>query len=140
MAPSRQQPGGNCPLQLVRIINQCFYGLRIGFTSTQPEHCAVSLQTLLHFWVFSARRAILSACFRTFSASGSAQNNAAPDRDKQHALLSLLGTVGGRGEAVPATGPQQVPTPPGSSQSSGPSPNDSNNEAQGKFLLEQLMG
>ncbi|EEB94690.1 hypothetical protein MPER_06454, partial [Moniliophthora perniciosa FA553] len=60
--------------------------------------------------------------------------------DRQSALLSLLGGP----SSAPATSssstsqqPQQIPTPPGSSQRSGASP--SHNEAQGKFLLEQLM-
>jgi hypothetical protein len=66
-------------------------------------------------------------------SAGSAQNTTAPDRDRQQALLSLLG----RAAAPP--GPQQIPTPPESSQRSGHSNIDSNNEAQGKMLLESLM-
>jgi hypothetical protein len=80
------------------------------------------------------------------SASTATQNNPVPDRERQNALLSLLGSVSstntqGQAGAAPAAQPmpQQVPTPPGSSQRSGPSPNDSNTETQGKILLEQLM-
>ena len=79
-------------------------------------------------------------------SSASASTTTASDR--QSALLSLLG---GPSSATAATTtsnvrpaatavaslPQQVPTPPGSSQRSGSSP--SHNEAQGKMLLEQLM-
>ncbi|KDQ60636.1 hypothetical protein JAAARDRAFT_31601 [Jaapia argillacea MUCL 33604] len=68
----------------------------------------------------------------------SAQGVSAADR--QSALLSLLGSVGGSNQAASSGGPpppQQVPTPPGSAQRSGPS---SSSESQGKFLLEQLMG
>lgn len=92
------------------------------------------------------------------SSSSSAPVNATADR--QSALLSLLGSVptsggsvrgasGGGGGGVAAGGPsaqqpqsqpqpQQVPTPPGSSQRSGNSPPQAS-ETQGKHLLEQLM-
>jgi hypothetical protein len=89
------------------------------------------------------------------SSSSSAPVNATADR--QSALLSLLGSVptpggsvrgasGGGGGGVAAGGlsaqsqtqPQQVPTPPGSSQRSGNSPAQAS-ETQGKHLLEQLM-
>jgi len=69
--------------------------------------------------------------------------------DRQSALLSLLGSVpagnvrgasGGGPAPQPQPHPQaqQVPTPPGSSQRTGNSPNHAN-ETQGKHLLEQLM-
>ncbi|PCH38277.1 hypothetical protein WOLCODRAFT_115184 [Wolfiporia cocos MD-104 SS10] len=78
------------------------------------------------------------------SSSMTGPNTQASDR--QNALLSLLGTVSGPpsnnqgntqinpnlGGQVP---PQQVPTPPGSAQRA----LMSNNESQGKLLLEQLM-
>lgn len=81
------------------------------------------------------------------SASTSAPVSSTADR--QSALLSLLGSVPTSGGSVrgPSGGvpptqsqpqPQQVPTPPGSSQRSGNSPNNAN-ETQGKHLLEQLM-
>lgn len=57
--------------------------------------------------------------------------------DRQSALLSLLGGTAPVRPAVGASAPQQVPTPPGSSQRSNASPN--HNETQGKILLEQLM-
>ncbi|KAK7049242.1 hypothetical protein VNI00_005843 [Paramarasmius palmivorus] len=58
--------------------------------------------------------------------------------DRQSALLSLLGGPSSAQSSSSTTQqPTQVPTPPGSSQRSGASP--SHNEAQGKFLLEQLM-
>lgn len=59
--------------------------------------------------------------------------------ERQNALLSLLGTGSSRPQAQPSTAfPQQVPTPPGSSaQRSSETP--PHNDAQGKFLLEQLM-
>ncbi|KAF5373132.1 hypothetical protein D9758_001691 [Tetrapyrgos nigripes] len=59
--------------------------------------------------------------------------------DRQSALLSLLGGAPSA-PVVPGpqqTQPQQMPTPPGSSQRSGASP--THNETQGKILLEQLM-
>lgn len=84
----------------------------------------------------------------TISSSASVPNNSASDR--QSALLSLLGAPSAASAAAargpppasapapaPAQMPQQVPTPPGSSQRSGTSP--SHNETQGKILLEQLM-
>jgi hypothetical protein len=80
----------------------------------------------------------------SFSTSGSPQNNATAERERA-ALLSLLGpavsppgALAGTAPA-PAPGPQQMPTPPGSSQRSGSSPNDGNNEMQGKALLDQIM-
>lgn len=73
------------------------------------------------------------------SSAASAPNSTAADR--QSALLSLLGGPSSsnsvRAGAAGPSLPQQVPTPPGSSQRSGSSP--SHNEAQGKILLEQLM-
>ena len=64
--------------------------------------------------------------------------------ERQNALLHLLGSVSISGQSTTS---QQIPTPPSSSQRSGPSPqgndnpanNNANNESQGKFLLEQLM-
>jgi hypothetical protein len=80
------------------------------------------------------------------STSATRNNNSVPGRERQDALLSLLGSVSSTNTqthagTAPAAQPmpQQVPTPPGSSQRSGPSPNDSNTGAQGKILLEQLM-
>lgn len=75
------------------------------------------------------------------ASSGSAPINSTADR--QSALLSLLGSVsttGGRasGGGVPPQ-PQQVPTPPGSSQRTGHSPPINNGNEAGKYLLEQLM-
>lgn len=76
------------------------------------------------------------------SSSGSAPINSTADR--QSALLSLLGSVstsGGNVRGVSGGGPpqpQQVPTPPVSSQRTGNSPPNNGNEA-GKYLLEQLM-
>ncbi|KAI0664945.1 hypothetical protein C8Q70DRAFT_940901 [Cubamyces menziesii] len=60
--------------------------------------------------------------------------------ERQNALLSLLGAVSSpssNAQPMPPMGPppQQVPTPPGSA----PRPGMSNNESQGKLLLEQLM-
>lgn len=83
---------------------------------------------------------IMSRTDDSMSSSLSAPNNSTADR--QSALLSLLGTVPAGANTRSAAGagpplPQQVPTPPGSSQRSGASPN--NSESQGKILLEQLM-
>ncbi|KAL0947371.1 hypothetical protein HGRIS_013487 [Hohenbuehelia grisea] len=75
----------------------------------------------------------------TSSAVSSVSATTASER--QNALLSLLGQPSSNANAnarsASYSGPQQVPTPPGSSQRSGASPN--HNEAQGKILLEQLM-
>lgn len=77
------------------------------------------------------------------SSSGSAPINSTADR--QSALLSLLGSVsnsGGNGRGAGGGGPtqpQQVPTPPGSSQRTGHSPPNNDSEIHGKNLLEQLM-
>ncbi|KAI6126276.1 hypothetical protein EV401DRAFT_2207222 [Pisolithus croceorrhizus] len=67
--------------------------------------------------------------------------------ERQSALLSLLYPAAGS-NPVPSSSqppsvsappaPQQVPTPPTSAQRTGQSPSNSS-EAQGKFLLEQLM-
>jgi hypothetical protein len=82
-------------------------------------------------------------------ANASRVNTNTTNAERQSALLSLLGGA----PQPPSTNarqaqpqqqtqqgslPQQVPTPPGSSQRSDNSP--AHNEAQGKFLLEQLMG
>ncbi|KAG6909845.1 hypothetical protein DXG01_015118 [Tephrocybe rancida] len=82
--------------------------------------------------------------------TSSASNASATNADRQSALLSLLGagpSSATRGVPppppvpAPVAGPpvQQVPTPPGSSQRSGSGSTPTHNEAQGKFLLEQLM-
>ncbi|KAF8078122.1 hypothetical protein FPV67DRAFT_1464268 [Lyophyllum atratum] len=78
--------------------------------------------------------------------TSSASNASATNADRQSALLSLLGsgpsTFNPRGVPSAGTGPampQQVPTPPGSSQRSGSGSTPTHNETQGKFLLEQLM-
>lgn len=70
--------------------------------------------------------------------TSSASTTSATNADRQSALLSLLGTPSSlnvRAGTGPVAGPpmpqQQVPTPPGAAASQ--------NEAQGKFLLEQLM-
>ncbi|KAL0580223.1 hypothetical protein V5O48_001816 [Marasmius crinis-equi] len=61
------------------------------------------------------------------------------DSSRQSALLSLLGAPSSAPTQAAAGSQQaqQIPTPPGSSQRSGASPQ--HNEAQGKILLEQLM-
>lgn len=69
------------------------------------------------------------------SSAASVPNSSSADR--QSALLSLLGGAAPVRPAVGSSAPQQVPTPPGSSQRSNASPN--HNETQGKILLEQLM-
>ncbi|KAG6869084.1 hypothetical protein C0993_003404 [Termitomyces sp. T159_Od127] len=82
--------------------------------------------------------------------SSAASNTSATNAERQNALLTLLG--GGTSTmnvcgvpvqaSVPVSGPvvpQPVPTPPGSSQRSGSGGTPTHNEAQGKYLLEQLM-
>lgn len=73
--------------------------------------------------------------------------SAASAAERQSALLSLLYPAAGSNPVPPSSqppsmsappAPQQVPTPPTSSQRTGQSPSNSS-EAQGKFLLEQLM-
>ncbi|KAI6043065.1 hypothetical protein EDC04DRAFT_2866440 [Pisolithus marmoratus] len=68
--------------------------------------------------------------------------------ERQSALLSLLYPAAGSNPVPPSShppamaappAPQEVPTPPASSQRTGQSPSNSS-EAQGKFLLDQLMG
>lgn len=82
----------------------------------------------------------------SISSSASAGN---PSTERQSALLSLLGSVASpSGSATSATTagpsssnqlpiPQQAATPPGQDPRLRPSP--AGNEAQGKYLLEQLM-
>ncbi|KAI0079997.1 hypothetical protein K474DRAFT_440600 [Panus rudis PR-1116 ss-1] len=71
------------------------------------------------------------------TGSGHVNSNA----ERQNALLTLLGSVSGpqpNVQNIPQQAqvpPQQIPTPPGSAPRSGPT----NNESQGKLLLEQLM-
>lgn len=73
------------------------------------------------------------------SANISVTNSTTAER--QSALLSLLGGPSSTNTRTAAVAgpqlPQQVPTPPGSSQRSNASP--THNETQGKILLEQLM-
>ncbi|RDB21329.1 Uncharacterized protein C20G4.08 [Hypsizygus marmoreus] len=77
--------------------------------------------------------------------SSSVSNPNATNADRQSALLSLLSapqsvnTRAGTGATGGPSMPQQVPTPPGSSQRSGSGSTPTHNE-QGKFLLEQLIG
>ncbi|KAG6836648.1 hypothetical protein H0H93_005478 [Arthromyces matolae] len=86
--------------------------------------------------------------------SSSASNASGTNVDRQNALLTLLGGAANRGVPAPAQSapapasapvlpipvqPQQIPTPPGSSQPSVSGTEPSHNEAPGKFLLEQLM-
>lgn len=82
--------------------------------------------------------------------SPAASNANATNAERQNALLTLLGggtsAMNVRGvptqASVPASAPvvpQPVPTPPGSSQRSGSGGTPTHNEAQGKYLLEQLM-
>ncbi|TFK67911.1 hypothetical protein BDN72DRAFT_842508 [Pluteus cervinus] len=71
-----------------------------------------------------------------------APSSSASAADRQSALLSLLGgpppALASRPQPAAGTSqPTQVPTPPGPAQRVESSP--SHNEAQGKFLLEQLM-
>ena len=71
--------------------------------------------------------------------SGSSVTSAPPNPttdSRQSALLSLLGSTVPPNTAAAASGPQQVPTPPGSTHRTG-LPNS--NESQGRLLLEQLM-
>ena len=68
-----------------------------------------------------------------------------PGDSRQSALLSLISSVSPTGSASSASAPQQVPTPPGPHNRTGPTaavgPNvpPQNNESQGRLLLEQLM-
>ncbi|KAG5342201.1 hypothetical protein C0989_004513 [Termitomyces sp. Mn162] len=80
--------------------------------------------------------------------SNTTSNAGATNAERQTALLSLLGggssTINPRGTQAQAPAPapvvpQQVPTPPGSSQRSGTGETPTHNETQGKYLLEQLM-
>ncbi|KAG5645898.1 hypothetical protein DXG03_005045 [Asterophora parasitica] len=78
----------------------------------------------------------------------SSTTTSATNADRQSALLSLLGggpvPLNPRGLPPPAavagpSQPQQVPTPPGSSQRSHNGSTPTHQEVQGKYLLEQLM-
>ncbi|KAG6817085.1 hypothetical protein H0H87_012853 [Tephrocybe sp. NHM501043] len=85
--------------------------------------------------------------------SSAASNASATNADRQSQLLSIFGTGSSsvnRGAPVnvpapvhaPALGPpapQQIPTPPGSSQRSGSGSTPTHNENQGKQFLEQLL-
>ncbi|KAG6832704.1 hypothetical protein H0H92_012276 [Tricholoma furcatifolium] len=89
---------------------------------------------------YSSSASLMSLTDEQASSSNSNSTNA----DRQSALLSLLsGASQPRAQQPPPAPPappvpQQVPTPPGSSQRSG-SGSTPTHEAQGKYLLEQLM-
>ncbi|KAI0064686.1 hypothetical protein BV25DRAFT_1799983 [Artomyces pyxidatus] len=84
----------------------------------------------------SAPATPVSITAQSASSQTSAPTNASTE-SRQSALLSLLGTVSPSTNA-PSAPQQQNPTPPNASHRSAPA-NNNESQAQGRFLLEQLM-
>ena len=89
----------------------------------------------------------LSAPTNMSTSTNTPPNLNPPGDSRQSALLSLISSVSPTGSSSGASGaPQQIPTPPGPPNRTGPAttvgsnaPATINNESQGRFLLEQLM-
>ena len=78
----------------------------------------------------------LSAPTNMTTSTNTPPNATLPGDTRQSTLLTLLGSVSPTGSSSSGA-PQQVPTPPGPPNRGGPV--GSNNESQGRLLLEQLM-
>jgi hypothetical protein len=122
-------------------IDSLFHNLSTPADQQKPQHQSANTTTD-NYGSSSPVASVMSLTDEPITSSASTSNATAADR--QSALLSLLGGPSSasnpRNAAMGAAGsslPQQVPTPPGSSQRSGSSP--THNETQGKILLEQLM-
>lgn len=88
----------------------------------------------------------LSAPSNMSTSTNTPPNLNPPGDSRQSTLLSLMSSVSPAGSSSGASGaPQQVPTPPGHPNRTGPASVGSNasasinNESQGRLLLEQLM-
>ncbi|KAG6854940.1 hypothetical protein C0991_009763 [Blastosporella zonata] len=123
------------------------------------QHLTVDRQQQSGSDNYGSSASVTSLLSLTDEPISSAASNASPTNfDRQSALVSLLsGGSASVNRSVPLQAPapapappapappaqqqqvQQIPTPPGSSQRSGSGSTPTHNEAQGKFLLEQLM-
>ncbi|CCM02933.1 uncharacterized protein FIBRA_05048 [Fibroporia radiculosa] len=110
----------------------------VSHVSPQPSHTSSNIYLPSQEHTNSRHASPASVNAGSVSSSMSAPTN--PTVERQNALLTLLGSVSAPVASIqlPPVGgaaPQQVPTPPGSA----PRNTMSNNETQGKLLLEQLM-
>ncbi len=91
--------------------------------------------------------AALSASTNMSTSTNTPPNPNPPGDSRQSTLFSLISSVSPAGSPSSLSGaPQQVPTPPGPSNRTGPTasvgssaPASNINESQGRLLLEQLM-